>query len=172
MALPDKITKIDLAALLDISRVTLDKRIEDGVYSWPATSWAAAVAEHVTFEKDGQATPDDARFRRARADSHEIDAAVKRGAVAPIALFEEQIVHMFGLFVQELQGAEARLLRSAGLSPLAEAIRNECRGCHEGLARSLERYCESLEERSRRSETGAEPRRRGVGASGASATAG
>jgi len=174
MALPERFTKTDAAALLDISRDTLDKRIADEVYIWPPSTWPALIEQEFSRRMHGGAAADsdDARFRRARADVHEIGAARQRGEVAPVEMFEEQIVAVFGLFVQETEGACARLLRSAGLSPLAEAIRSEFGGFRQSLARSVERYCESLEERARGSTAGAGPGRGRVGTRGADSAVG
>lgn len=171
MALPARITKTDAAELLGITRVTLDKRIKDGAYTWPPESWATLFEEAVEFKSTGSLVDDDKRFRAARADIHEIEAAKERGAWAPVDLFEEQIVGVFGLFVQEAEGAEARLCRAAGVG-LNDAIASEFRSMRENLARGVERYCESLEERARSSASLAAEARRGVGASGEDTAAG
>lgn len=149
MALPATFTKTDAAELLDISRVTLDKRIADEVYTWPPSSWAALIEQEFERRMHGGAAADsdDARFRRARADNHEIEAAKKRGDVAPIALFEESVVSLFGGFVQEAEGAEARLQRAA--PTVSESIRREFRAFRENLARGVDRYCQGLRERAR-----------------------
>lgn len=171
MALPERITKTDAAELIGITRVTLDKRIADGAYSWPPESWTALFEEAVEFKRGGSVVDDDKRFRAARADIHEIEAAKERGAWAPVDLFEEQIVSVFGLFVQEAEGAEARLCRSAGVG-LSEAVTSEFRSMRENLARGVERYCESLEERARSSASVATEARRRVGAGGEDLAAG
>jgi hypothetical protein len=61
MALPKKVTKLDAAWLLEITRPTLDRRIEAGVYSWPAESLQALVREHVEFESGGRVDSDEAK---------------------------------------------------------------------------------------------------------------
>jgi hypothetical protein len=159
-------TQSEAGELLSIHRDTFRSRVAEGVYTWPAKSNADLVREHVKFEKAGHVIhTDDARFRRARADVHEIEAAKQRGDLAPVSLFEEQVVTIFGQFVHEAEGAEARLQRSAGAT-LSEAIRNEFRAMREHLARGVEEYCESLEERARSRTSGSGSTRRRVGANG------
>jgi len=172
MALPEKITKQDASDLLDISRQTLDNRIDSGAYTWPPATWAALVEQEFERRMHGGAAADsdDARFRRARADNHEIEAAKKRGDVAPIALFEEAVVSLFGGFVQEAEGAEARLQRAA--PTVSESIRREFRAFRDNLARGIDRYCQGLRERARdRADATRAPQRR-VGAAGEGAAIG
>lgn len=172
MALPERITKKDAAELLSIAPNTLDNRIEAGAYQWPPESWPALIEQEFARRMHGGAAADsdDARFRRARADNHEIEAAKKRGDFAPIALFEESVVAIFGGFVQEVEGVEARLQRAA--PSVSESIRREIRTLRENLARGVDRYCERLRERARDRAAVAGAPRRGVGATGESATDG
>lgn len=170
--LPKRKTKTDAAEILGITRVTLDKRIDLGAYTWPCEKWSRLVDEHVEFEKAGHVVDtDDQRFKRARAEKHEIEAAKERGESAPIAEFQDQMTAVFSLLVQQLDGICARLVRMCGLV-WARQINEEFRSLRENIARSLDRYGESLEERARAGGAVAATGRRTVGAAGAVAADG
>jgi hypothetical protein len=172
MALPERIGKKDASDLLDISRQTLDNRIAAGAYKWPPESWAALIEQEFERRMHGgtAADSDDARFRRARADNHEIEAAKKRGDVFPVDVAEEVVVTLFGAFIQETEGATARLQRAA--PTLSEAIGREYRTFRENLARGVERCCENWRQRARAGAPAARPARGRVGAAGEGAAAG
>jgi hypothetical protein len=96
MALPTKIFKTDAAALLSITRVTLDRRADSGVYTWPPSSWAALVQEHVDYELRGRVDTDEGeRLIAARRRKLELEIALMEGGL----LDATEVKDMVGMMI-------------------------------------------------------------------------
>lgn len=115
----------------------------------PAADLAGAVRWYVAHVDSGRVVDVDSRKRieLARARLLELDAAERRGEVLPRELFEEQLVEIGLMFVNNLDGAESRLRRAA---PSAQAeIADEIRTIRQDLARRIAAHIEGLEAGSR-----------------------
>lgn len=130
MALPKRITKVDAADLLGMTRMTLDKRIADGAIAWPPADWASLVAQHLEYEMNGRIVGGSAKEQleaeRVRKLKIANDAAERR--LVPLA--DMKVI-----------AAEAGAIFASGLAGLPGRLANELAGISEpGLIRERLRF--------------------------------
>lgn len=142
MALPKRITKTDAATLLGITRVTLDKRIKEGAYSWPPASWADLHQSAVEYEKAGRIvgnTREELESEKVRKLKLANDAAEKR--LVPLEDMKVIAAEAGALFAGRLEGLAGRLANElAGISEpglIRERIRFETTRIRKAVAERL-----------------------------------